>query len=164
MRILRMAKPSLPTDRMAEAGLTLVEMLVVLALIGVMAGAVGLSLGPAARGPGAQDEARLLAARMRSASEEALLTGQSVALVWTEHDYRFLTLGPDGWRPHSVPLLAEVKALPAALRFPRSGAFAVTGANLPANGVLLELPLQGSGPAAVVIWDGATAALEEPTP
>jgi general secretion pathway protein H len=144
--------------------LTLVEMLVVLALIGVVAGAVGLSLGPAVRGPGAPDEARLLAARMHRASEEALLTGQPVALVWTERDYRFLTLGAEGWAPHSVPLLAQVKALPPALRFAGSGAFAVTGANLPAGGARLELSLEGSGPAAVVTWDGVTAALVETSP
>ena len=154
----------MPTDRASEAGLTLVEMLVVLALIGVMAGAVGLSLGPATRGPGAQDEARLLAARMRRASEEALLTGQPVALVWTDREYRFVALGVEGWAPHPIPLLAEVKALPGTLRFPEPGAFAVTGADLPVGGEPLELRLEGQGSAAIVTWDGATATMPRLAP
>lgn len=164
MRTSRMALRSLPTDRAPEAGITLVEMLVVLALIGVTAGAVGLGLGPAMRGPDAQAEGRLLAARMHRASEEALLTGQPVALVWTDRDYRFLALGPEGWAAHPVPLLAEVKPLSAALRLSGPGTFVVTGADLPADGTPLDLRIEGDGSTVTVTWDGAVATLTESAP
>lgn len=149
--------------------MTLVEVLVVLALVGTVAGAVGLSLGAAVRGADPRGEAELLAARMRLASEEALLTGQAVALVWSDSEYRFLELGPDGWAPHAVPLLAEAKPLGGPVRFLNDddhGGFAVTAEALPASGAPLALRLGAEGEdaasAIVVIWDGVTATLSEP--
>lgn len=149
--------------------MTLVEVLVVLALVGTVAGAVGLSLGAAVRGPDSRGEAELLAARMRLASEEALLTGQAVAFVWSDSEYRFLGLGPDGWAPHAVPLLAEVKTLGGPVRFLNdggAGGYAVTAEALPVSGTPLALRLGAEGEdsarAIVVIWDGATVTLSEP--
>lgn len=141
----------------------------VLALIGTVAGAVGLSLGPAARGAGARDEAVILAARMRRASEEVVLTGQPAALLWSEEGYRFVTLEDGAWAPHPVPLLAEARALGGGVRFQGEapkGSFAVTAAALPAANALLALRLgtAGGDPAAAVAvtWDGAGATVIEP--
>lgn len=157
--------------RVVDAGVTLVEILVVLALIGTVAGAVGLGLGSVAAGTGARDEALLLAARMRRASEEALLTGQAVALVWSDRDYRFEALGSEGWGPHPVPLLSAAKPLDGAIRFlgeRERGNFAVAATLIPADGAPLTL-LIGAGrgdlsQAVAVTWDGATAVLSEPGP
>lgn len=139
-------------------------MLVVLALIGVVVGAVGLALGPATRGASAHDEAELLATRMRRASEEALASGAPVALVWTETGYRFVALRDGEWAPHPVPLLAAETALGGSLRFEEPGAFAVTADDLPATGepLLLRLGPEGGGQGLAVAWDGATARVEAP--
>jgi type II secretion system protein H len=145
---------------------TLVEMLVVLALVATLAGAVALGLGPVARGAGPHEEAQILAARMRRASEEALLTGQPVALAWSEDAYRFLALAGGAWVPHPLPLLAEERRLPSGMTLGEPGAFAVTAALLPGPGEPLRLPLRRDGDdparAVEVLWDGATATLLEP--
>lgn len=143
----------------------------VLALIGVAAGAVGLGLGPATRGTGARAEADLLAARMRRASEEALLAGEPVALAWSDGGYRFLALQDGAWAPHPVPLLGTPKALSDGLEFADEapeGSFAVTEAALPAEGAALVLRLKAKGDdpaqAVAVTWDGAVATVSEREP
>jgi general secretion pathway protein H len=148
---------------------TLVEVLVVLALIGTVASAVGLSLSPTARGTEARGEAELLVARMRRASEETLLTGRPVALVWSERSYRFLALVEGSWIPHPTPLLGEAKTLDAGVLFQGEvphGGFAVTSAALPAGGspIALLIGTDGGDPARAVVvsWNGATATLLEP--
>lgn len=154
--------------RRRDAGVTLVEILVVLALVGITAGVVGLSLGPSTRGTGARDEAVILTARMRRASEEALLTGQPAALLWSETDYRFVALLEGAWTPHPVPLLAETRSLNGGVRFQgkTKGGYVVTAAALPADGLALALRLgfDGGDPAKAVevTWDGAGAEVSKP--
>ncbi len=146
--------------------MTLVEMLVVLALVATVAGAVALGLGPATRGAAPREEAQILAARMQRASEEAVLTGQPVALAWSEDAYRFLLLADGAWVPHPVRLLGEARTLPPGMSFGERGTFAVTAAVLPAAGEPLRLSLRrdGGDPARAVevLWDGAAATLLEP--
>lgn len=156
------------TARRPQAGVTLVEILVVLALIGVVAGAVSLGLSPASRGPSPREEADLLAARMRRASDEVLLTGQAVALVWSERDYRFLALVEGGWAPHPVPLLGQAKTLGDAVHFQGEspqGGFAVDATGLPAGGGPLTLVIGRAGADAAqivaVTWDGVSVAVSE---
>jgi general secretion pathway protein H len=148
---------------------TLVEILVVLALIGTVASAVSLSLSPTARGTEARSEAELLVARMRRASEETLLTGQPVALVWSERDYRFLALMEGSWVAHPSPLLGKAKTLDAGVLFQGEalrGGFAVTSAALPASGspLVLLIGTNGGDPARAVVvsWNGATGTVSEP--
>lgn len=174
MPTLPTAKPLPPTSRAArrrapDAGITLVEVLVVLALMGIAAGAVGLSLGPAARGTSARAEADLLVARMRRASDEALLAGRPVALAWSDRGYRFMALEDEVWMPHPVPLLGTPKALGGEVVFvgEASGSFAVTEAALPARGAALVLELAPGGDAAgavAVTWNGATATITDVEP
>lgn len=165
-----MAGPSSPTEpscpsRAGDAGVTLVEVLVVVVLVGVAAGAVALGLGSAGPGPDLGVEARLLAARMARASEEAVLTGRAAAIVWTEDAYRFVAEEDGGWTPHPVPLLAEERTLPGGVRLAgASGAFVVTAAALPAGPEPLSLSLEGRDAKATVTWDGAAARVEEAPP
>ena len=69
--------------------MTLVEMLVVLAVVGVSAGVVVLGLGSLRRGDGAQAEANRLADRLKLAADEVLVSGRPMAIAWTPGAYRF---------------------------------------------------------------------------
>jgi general secretion pathway protein H len=107
-----------PDGRDAQAGISLIEVLVVLAIVGVMTGATVIGLGALDRGGRAEAEARRLADRLELATDEALVTDTPLALVWDARGYRFL--GWDGqagaWAPAALPALGEPHALPAALR------------------------------------------------
>lgn len=95
-----------------RAGFTLVELLVVVAIIGLMSGLVVLSLPD--RRPSLSAEAERFGARLLRAREEAVLTGRAVEVVITPEGYAFatrrgldrrpLTDGPFGserWEPET---------------------------------------------------------------
>lgn len=92
------------------AGFTLVEVMVVLFVIGLVAGAVALSLPPSRTSLG--DEAARLAARLSRASEESVLRGEAVGLridrdgyaFWVRRRGQWLAMsdapfGPQTWTP-----------------------------------------------------------------
>lgn len=79
-----------------DAGFTLVEMLVVLAIIAVAAGAVSIGVGGVTRAPSVEAEARRLATRLQAASDDAMLGDRLVAFTVEEHGYGFATFGADG--------------------------------------------------------------------
>ncbi len=151
--------------RAPEAGVSLVEVLVVLVLIGVMAGAIGLSLGNRGAGAVAEREARVLVARLDRAADEALLAGEAMAVVWSASDYRLLRLRDGAWIASDVPLLAAPHVLPAGLRLltdAEAGPYVVGPDLLPRSNVPLTLELRDdSGRGVRVTFDGATARLEE---
>lgn len=78
-----------------DAGVTLVEAMVALMIVGLMAGAVVLM----APGPGREtrEEADRLAARIVMAGEESIVLNRTMALVATEEGYGFERLESDGW-------------------------------------------------------------------
>ncbi|OYU37722.1 MAG: type II secretion system protein GspH [Pseudorhodobacter sp. PARRP1] len=77
-------------DRNGEAGMTLIEMLVVLAVIGVATGATMLGLNAADRGARAQSEAVRLASNLSLGIDEAIVSGAPLALLWDQSGYRFV--------------------------------------------------------------------------
>lgn len=85
--------------RQRQAGVTLIEMLVVLAVIGVAAGASMLGISAADRSGRARDEAVRLARHLALTVDEALISGRSYGLVWDRSGYRIERwMGPDdGW-------------------------------------------------------------------
>lgn len=98
-----------------ETGMTLVEMLVVLAIIGVMAGVTVLGMGSAARGANVESEARRLADRLQLAADEAMVSDRGVALAWDARGYGFLAKGEGGWQADQSDAFAR-HALPAGFR------------------------------------------------
>ncbi len=78
-----------PPDR--EAGLTLVEVLVVLAVIAIAGSASVLSLAPR-RDSAVEGAARQLAAAIQSSADRSLVTGGAVALVLAKSGYRIGTV------------------------------------------------------------------------
>ena len=148
--------------RHPEAGLTLIEVLVVLAIIGVMAGVSVLSLGALDRRAGAETEAMRLADRMQLASDEALTSNTALALVWDARGYRFDRWDAAGaaWRRVERGPLGVARTLPGALSLQRSDgsdpAPVEIAADLPQ--ATTELVISGGGSAWAVVFDGFLAA------
>jgi len=85
------------SDRRREAGFTLTELMVVLAIIGLLATVVVLAMTDG-RPSGAQ-EAERFAARLVRARDEALLTNRPVEVAVSPRGYAFRVGGPRGWTP-----------------------------------------------------------------
>jgi general secretion pathway protein H len=69
--------------------MTLVEMLVVLAIVGISAGMVVLAVGGGRSDAAAQTEANRFADRLRLAADEALIAGRPVTLSMNPTGYAF---------------------------------------------------------------------------
>ena len=98
-------------------GFTLIETLVVLAILGALAGAAVLAVGAADRGALAETEANRLADRLQLAADEALVTGDTLQFEWDEDGYRFLLPAASGaeWAPHPAEMLGARYDLPGGL-------------------------------------------------
>lgn len=105
------------TPRPNQAGVTLIEMLVVIALFAIMAGAVVLAL-PNPRDPAQADLSALAwVSVLDRAAGDALATGQGFGIRHTDGILRLVQQDDQGaWQPHSDPFLAGVKLFPAEVR------------------------------------------------
>lgn len=90
---MRISPP--PSSAHRAAGFTLVEMMVTLAVIGLLASVVMLAA------PGADTrlhgELDRLAARLKLASDQSVLLNREIALVAAAEGYHFERLEEDGW-------------------------------------------------------------------
>lgn len=113
-----------PEARDPQAGVTLIEILVVLAIVAVGAGASMLALGALDGGSRAGAEALRLADRLRLAADEAMVTAAPLALQWDARGYRFLAWDAREavWREAPQDLLGAAHRLPAALTLAREDA------------------------------------------
>jgi general secretion pathway protein H len=82
-----------------QAGMTLIEMLIVLSVIAVAAGAVTIGIGAATRAPSVESEARRLAERLQSAADDAMLGDALVAFTAEKSGYGFARYDGKGWQP-----------------------------------------------------------------
>lgn len=91
--------------RSGDSGVTLIETLVVLVLIGVAAGIVTLAVpGPAPPRAIAQ-EAQLLSSRINLAAERSLVAAQHLRMVWRDDGYAFEVWNGEDWAGDSPPPL-----------------------------------------------------------
>ncbi|NQD35666.1 type II secretion system protein [Permianibacter sp. IMCC34836] len=117
--------------RQSPRGFTLLEILVVVVIIGLMAGAM-VMIGSDNRAAVARDEIEQLNAKMKLALEEAQLNGVELGLVVTEHDYRFVTFGNDRWSPISDDKAYQLHRLPDGFELALEiEGFKLAGARLP---------------------------------
>lgn len=79
-----------------ERGMTLIEMLIVLVIIGVAAGGVALGIGAATRAPSVETEARRLALRLQAAADDAMIGDRIIAFTVEKDGYGFAAVGRDG--------------------------------------------------------------------
>jgi type II secretion system protein H len=95
-----------------RSGFTLIEVLVVLAIIAVVSAAVVVVALPG-EAAAARDEARRLGALLESAMREARASGHSIAWSAEPHRYAFWQRGEDGdWVPYPPGSPYRIRALP----------------------------------------------------
>lgn len=93
------AGPLLPLRgrKSAERGFTLVELLVAIAILGLLTSVIVLSLPES--GGRLADEADALALRLRRAQEEAILTNRTVEVAVSPRGYAFRVQRAGAWAP-----------------------------------------------------------------
>ncbi|MCI5048486.1 MAG: prepilin-type N-terminal cleavage/methylation domain-containing protein [Aquisalinus sp.] len=114
---------SVTGNRAQQSGLTLVEILVALAIVGLLASVVVLTL-PAEKSETRQ-QAFELGRQMKAAYELSVTKGQLVALEITETGYNFRIYGREGWQALTVP-----GSRPEDLLSDRETLFDLSGADL----------------------------------
>lgn len=149
-----------------QAGITLIETLIVLVLIGVGAGAALMVSGN--NGRKVQDEAVALALAMSLGVDEALITGQPLALHWDASGYSFVQRPDDpeqtGMSPADWPAAAP-RAL--GLRHDLPGSMVLSMADDAETAAVMLYPgaigptvsfeVSDAGTVWTVIFDGFTA-------
>ncbi len=135
--------------------MTLVEMLVVLAIIGAAAGAVTLGIGSATRAPSVESEARRFAGRLQAAADDAMLGDRMIALTADANGYGFTRVGADGVIPKGTPKI-DYHQMPSGIDVTLDIAppFIL---GLDGGGRTLTATVDGGGQRWVVRYDGLTA-------
>jgi general secretion pathway protein H len=143
--------------RPSEMGMTLIEMLIVLAIIAVAAGAVTLAIGAATRAPSAESEARRLATRLQSAADDAMLGDSMVAFTAQPSGYGFARHANGAWQAFESEALAA-HTLPGGMVMRLSARPPIVlgpdGAGKP-----LVATIESGGQRWLVLYDGLTASV-----
>lgn len=135
-------------DRDAELGVTLLEILIVLVIIGTMAGLTSLAVGGRGSASALTRVADLMAARLTLVAERAALTGEDAAIAWAPEGYRFLQFRDGAWQPHDLPGMGRVERL---------GELRLDGTDTGASALIAaDLAPSGARPLRWVLGDGAT--------
>jgi len=95
-------------------GFTLIELLVVVVIIGVVVGAVALSLNPN-QSRVAKQEAQRFIALLSLASQESIITSREMALEWSADEYQFLVYQDKEWVPYQDNIF-RLRTLPENIR------------------------------------------------
>ena len=151
--------------RQADAGVTLIEMMVVLVIVAVMAGLAMSGLVPGSAQRKLAGAAEVLVQRLALASDEAMVTGRPLAFEARPAGYGFVQWqGDAGWQPVSGGPLAQAIDLGDGMQI---DAFAQDGTALTATGPHVIAPggdaagfrieLQIAGQRRLVLFDGLNA-------
>lgn len=146
------------TRRYKDAGVSLIEMLVVLVLFAVVAGAVVMVLPNSQRATSAEAAARALAAHLGRAMDLALTTNAGFGIMNDGASITFVQRRSDAtWEPHSDNQLAQVKLSVRTSRISvhAQEVFSVSARLIPENTTPFHATF-GSGPGMqMVVFDGA---------
>ena len=162
--------------RKRDAGMTLVEILVVLVIVGVMASVLGLSVSGGSRSAGVLErEATLLSVRLERAAADAVLTGQPAGFTWDDEGYSFVSLQDGAWLPHVDGVLAQAHETPRRVEMSvfgqRRGQYLIRSDLLPSltnedtnSFVPLQVSLMDGDSTWFVLFDGVSAQGVQGTP
>ena len=141
--------------------MTLVEMLVVLAIIGITAGASLLEIGSGAAMDG-RAEAKRLETRLQLAADESMLSDRPIALSLVGRGYSFLQWDEQqgNWRPSAVALLGEDHSMPRGMPWASSDGRRLLplGPEQAMNDITVRLSARGRN--WLIVFDGLTARLQ----
>ena len=104
-------RPVSPVRR--SAGFTLLELMVVLVLIGIIFTFAMLSLGGDDIGELMELETHRMMTLLDLASDEAVLRGEELAVLFSENGYEFLVLNEERWQKTEGDGLLKAYILPA---------------------------------------------------
>ena len=99
------------------AGFTLLELMVVMVLIGIIFSFAVLSLGGDDVAELMEQETRRLVTLLDMAGEEAVLSGEELAVYFTDTGYEFMVLRGERWQPTTDDALLKAHTLPAGMQF-----------------------------------------------
>jgi type II secretion system protein H len=134
--------------RSSDAGVSLVEAMATLFIIGLMVSAVVLMAPPQDRETRALAER--LAAHLTRASEESIIANRPVALVVTSEGYGFARLEENGWRPIETGSPLTFRAWPEGVAY----SIEAHEAEHDTDRVVRFDPLGGATPARIVLARG----------
>lgn len=139
----------------AQLGMTLIEMLAVLAIIGVMASATVLGMGVSSPARSVEAEARRLASRVQLAADEVMIDERPIALSGNERGYAFLIGDGDRWRNGDSDAFAH-HALPDGITLDlKDGEPLPVGAE---GGAPFSVTVRGKADRWTVVYDGLSVA------
>lgn len=145
-------------ERQEQIGMTLVEMLVVLAIIAVTASISVLAFG-AGSGRTGQAEAKRLEARLQLAADRAMLDDEAIAILPQPGGYRFVQWNPESfrWQGASLAMLSEPHTLPRGMTLVASDARPLLPVGADNGGQAFALTISAEGRRWLVEFDGMTA-------
>lgn len=146
------------TGRQGTAGLTLIEMLIVLVIMGIATSAAVLSVGSIGRDRQAEAEAARLVAQLNMAVDEGLVSRTPLALIWTAQGYEVRRWTAEGWQAAATPMLARRHGLSGAVVLRRADGLA-DPVEVAEDGLGPAVTLELVGPGAIwaVAFDGFSA-------
>ncbi|KIN71065.1 prepilin-type N-terminal cleavage/methylation domain-containing protein [Sulfitobacter guttiformis] len=155
-------------QRSLDAGVTLIEILVVLVLIGVSAGVILYALPSAPNSRTVAQEADLLMSRLNIAAERSLIDGKLFRLNWTLDSYSFEEWSEGAWQNASGAPLAENHRLADDLLLSgpagaQRGTVRITPDLLPNSAGVDVLRLASGHLGRILTFDGASAVLSDAT-
>lgn len=151
--------------RVSDHGVTLIEMLVVLSLIGVSAGIISYSIPSRSSARTVQQEAAMLVARLNLAGERSLINGRHFRFEWQATHYQFEQWGDGAWTTAPTFGLNEPHAFLQGIVLSdraggQSGSVQMSPQMLGLGGGLLQLRLEGGENWSFIVFDGIQARLE----
>lgn len=145
-----------------DSGVTLIEMLVVLTLIGVGAAVVTFALPSGVTLRTVEQEVTLLKARLNLVAERSLIEGRQYRMEWTSTGYGFETQDGGEWRKVADGSLAAIHVFEQGLMLTdgdgmRDGKLSITPDLLPSIDGVYHFEIEAGSISRGVTFDGAAA-------